>query len=79
MSLNSNVLIPYGLSDADRAKLLGHSVSTNIKYYSYARKNYLDNARIILDEAFREQEMSEKEQNYILPFRQKESPQTASL
>ena len=50
MSLNSNVLIPSGISTADRAKLLGHSVETNLKHYSYAQRDYLDKAREILNE-----------------------------
>lgn len=37
MSLNSNVFIPNGIPVTDRARLLGHSVETNIKHYSYAR------------------------------------------
>ncbi len=38
MSLNSNVLIPLGISVADRAAMLGHSVETNLRFYSYAQK-----------------------------------------
>jgi len=49
MSLNSNVLIPLGISVADRAKLLGHSVATNLQYYSYAQKDYTENARNVLN------------------------------
>ena len=49
MSLNSNVLIPMGISSADRAKLLGHSVETNEKNYSFAQKDYVNNARNILN------------------------------
>lgn len=39
MSLNSNVLIPLGISVADRAAMLGHSIETNLKYYSLLRKD----------------------------------------
>ena len=49
MSLNSNVLLPMGLSVADRAKLLGHSVETNLKHYSFESRDYVDKARCILD------------------------------
>jgi len=49
MSLNSNVLIPMGISVADRAAMLGHSIETNLRYYSFAQKDYLDNVRAILD------------------------------
>lgn len=38
MSLNSNVLIPAGLSPAERAYILGHSIETNERYYSYTRR-----------------------------------------
>lgn len=49
MSLNSNVLLPLGISAADRAAMLGHSIETNLKYYSFAQKDYLDNVRELLD------------------------------
>lgn len=39
MSLNSNVLIPKGLDTGDRAALLGHSIATNLNYYSFSRKD----------------------------------------
>lgn len=42
MSLNSNVFIPAGLPVPERARLLGHSVETNLKYYSFAGKDNLD-------------------------------------
>ena len=34
---------------ADRAKLLGHSISTNLNYYSFHQKDYVENARNILN------------------------------
>ena len=49
MSLNSNVLLPLGISAAARAAMLGHSIETNLKYYSFAQKDYLDNVRALLD------------------------------
>ncbi len=52
MSLNSNVLIPKGISVADRAAMLGHSIETNLRYYSFAQKDYLDNVRAVLDGDF---------------------------
>lgn len=48
-SLNSNVLIPNNVSVADRAKLLGHSVSTNQAHYSYNHKDYVEKTRNILN------------------------------
>ena len=49
MSLDSNVLSPKGISVTDRAAMLGHSIETNLRYYSFAQKDYLDNVRAILD------------------------------
>lgn len=46
MALNSYVFIPMGLPATERAKLLGHSVDTNLKYYSFARADdFLDDIR----------------------------------
>lgn len=43
MALNSYVYVPMGLPASERAKLLGHSVDTNLKYYTFARtEEYLD-------------------------------------
>ena len=50
MSLNSNVLLPLGISVADRAAMLGHSIETNLKFYSYAQKGYLSSVCDLLDE-----------------------------
>lgn len=49
MSLNSNVLLPLGISAADRAAMLGHSIETNLKFYSFAQKGYLGTVRDLLD------------------------------
>lgn len=45
MSLNSNVLIPAGLTPSERAYILGHSVETNERYYSYIRSEQIDSIR----------------------------------
>ncbi|MBQ8139000.1 MAG: tyrosine-type recombinase/integrase [Lachnospiraceae bacterium] len=43
MALNSYVYVPMGLPATERAKLLGHSVETNLKYYTFARTDdYID-------------------------------------
>ena len=39
MSLNSNIFIPLNIPVTDRARLLGHTVETNLKHYSYAGKD----------------------------------------
>ena len=56
MSLNSNVLLPMGISAADRAAMLGHSVQTNLLYYSYEQKNYLDYVGKMLDEQYEKEQ-----------------------
>lgn len=35
MTLNSLVLIPAGFTVTERAAMLGHSVQTNLMYYSF--------------------------------------------
>ena len=43
MSLNSYVYVPMGLPATERAKLLGHSVDTNLRHYTFARTDdYID-------------------------------------
>ena len=56
MSLNSNVFIgKYGLPATERARLLGHSVETNLRYYSFAGKEgKFVTSRHIRDRLFRE-------------------------
>ena len=78
-SLNSNVLIPNGISEADRAKLLGHSVETNLRHYSYAKKDYIDNARAILDNMPNRSKEPLRNPYGTIPFKQNKSPQTANL
>ena len=49
MSLNSNVLIPLGIPVTDRARLLGHSVDTNLQHYSFARIGVDEEIRNLLN------------------------------
>ena len=51
MYFNSYVLIPAGVSDADRAEIMGHSQKVNSEHYTYANRNYCDNARLAIEEA----------------------------
>ena len=76
MSLNSNVLIPMGISVADRAAMLGHSIETNLKYYSYAQKDYLDDVKAKLDAVGFAPQGTPREHLKIVPFAKKEIPQT---
>ena len=73
MSLNSNVLIPMGISPADRAAMLGHSIETNLKYYSFAQKDYIGNVRAILDAA--DDEGTQGNPGNLVHFPKKESPE----
>ncbi len=74
MSLNSNVLIPLGIPVTERAQLLGHSVETNQKYYSYAQKDSKDQICALLNS-----QVTPRSHSNIVPFKQKESPETAIL
>lgn len=50
MALNSYVLIPLGLKAPERARLLGHSVETNLKNYTFAKSDeYIDDVRKLLN------------------------------
>lgn len=77
MSLNSNVLIPMNISVADRAAMLGHSIQTNLQYYSFAQKDYLENVRVLLDSQDESPEGTPGDPLKIVPFTQKEKPQSA--
>lgn len=49
MSLNSNVLIPKGMPVTTRAKILGHSVETNLNFYSFESKDYIKESAKLLN------------------------------
>ena len=50
MSLNSNILIgKYRMGVGERAKLLGHTVEVNLKFYTFENKDYLDIAYDIMN------------------------------
>lgn len=52
MSLNSNIFIDkYGIPVTERARLLGHSVETNLRHYSFAGKDNLQDICAILNGA----------------------------
>ena len=47
---NSYVYVPMGLDVATRAKILGHSVKTNLEHYTFARTDeYLDEVTEMLN------------------------------
>ena len=75
MSLNSNVFIgKYGLPATERARLLGHSVETNLRYYSFAGKDSLDDICAILNE---EIEVSPRSHQNIVTYTNEKSSRTA--
>ncbi len=50
MSLNSNVFIGiYNLPETVRAALLGHSIETNLYYYSHAPKDNMAELKALFD------------------------------
>ena len=73
MSLNSNVLIPMGITVADRAAMLGHSIETNLKYYSFAQKDYLEDVKAKLDAMGSTTQGTPSGHPKIVPFAKKES------
>lgn len=48
MTLNSNVLLKKGVSSANRAFILGHSVETNERFYSFTRDEQIDEIRKLI-------------------------------
>ena len=41
-SLNSNVLIPMGFNEVERSAMMGHSVETNLKHYTFQSKDLIN-------------------------------------
>ena len=50
MSLNSNVLIKSGLDAKTRAAILGHSIATNESYYTYTRRDEIQEVGSTIDQ-----------------------------
>lgn len=78
MSLNSNVLsAKLGLPAAKRAELLGHSVETNLRYYTYATKDSMDDLVDLFDSNNQEPaetlEVSPRSHQKVVNFAKKES------
>ncbi|MDO4207041.1 MAG: tyrosine-type recombinase/integrase [Lachnospiraceae bacterium] len=81
MALNSNVFIPNGIPETVRAQIIGHSVETNLSYYSYAQRDYLVSTREKLNATQnRNGGVSTKMEEFeVIPFTKRKSPQTLSL
>ena len=78
MSLNSNVLAAkLGLPAAKRAELLGHSVETNLRYYTYATKDSMDDLVDLFDsncqEPAKTQEVSPRSHQNVVVFTKKKA------
>jgi Txe/YoeB family toxin of Txe-Axe toxin-antitoxin module len=78
MSLNSNVLsAKFNLTAAKRAELLGHSVETNLKYYTFATKDSMDDLVDLFDSkssnSAKTVEVSPRSHQNVVIFKQKES------
>ena len=55
MSLNSNIFIgKCNIPVTERARLLGHSVETNLRHYSYASKDGLTDVKALLNQQSRQ-------------------------
>ena len=88
MALNSYVYVPMGLPVTERAKILGHSVDTNLRHYTFARtEDYISELCDKIN-AFDDKTRDYPEDNEVctsrylkvIPFSAKEkSPQTANL
>lgn len=73
MSLNSNIFIPLGIPVTERARLLGHSVETNLRNYSFARKDSMGDICDLLNQ------VTPRSPQNIIIFEQRKKPQTANL
>ena len=79
MSLNSNVLdAKLGLPAAKRAELLGHSVETNLKYYTFATKDNMDDMvdlfNSIAPNSAKTPEVSPRSHQNVVYFVKKKAP-----
>ena len=81
MALNSYVFIPKGIEAPDRARLLGHSVETNLRHYTFARgDDYLDELCDILDGNVQKKEEVPQGTSKIIDFPAKEkTPEPAKF
>lgn len=80
IALNSYVYIPMGLPVTERARLLGHSVETNLKHYSFSQSdNYIEDLTSRLDAFYNNQEVGHSRSLNTIPFQAKrKSPRTAN-
>ncbi|WP_294238865.1 tyrosine-type recombinase/integrase [Pseudobutyrivibrio sp.] len=81
MSLNSNVLCAkLHLPVAKRAELLGHSVETNLKYYTFSTKDNMDDIIDLFDSNSLNEgqipRVSPRSHQNVIIFTKKESPET---
>ena len=81
MSLNSNVFIgKLQLPVTERANLLGHSVETNEKHYSFSKKDNIDNICSLLNEMDNEIiKVSPRSHLKLVKFTKEKSLETANF
>jgi integrase len=84
MTLNSNILdAKLRLPPAKRAELLGHSVEANLKYYTFATKDDMDDLVRLFDEKPAEtpeiSEVSPRSHPNIIKFPNKKSPDPSKI
>ena len=88
MAFNSYVLVKKGLEAPERAKLLGHSVETNLRNYTYALSDdHMEDLRAIIDgdsaeiiEKSTPDRVSTPQYPTLIDFtKRKRTPKTASL
>lgn len=82
----NSYLASHGVQDSDRAELLGHSTMTNVEHYTYPNRDYVEKARVVLDE-YQGNKAADTKRNqnmkkgtlYTIPFAKRKSPQTLSF
>lgn len=80
MSLNSNILIgKYDLPPSKRAKLLGHSIETNEKHYSFCCKDEDLNDLYDLMNQSNFKEVTPRSHLNVINFENKKNPESATL
>lgn len=79
MYFNSYVLIPAGVTDADRAAWLGHSVRTNLEHYTFPDLSYSDNIamKLNLKKSTENVQVSKGDPRKIIIFGKGKTPESA--
>lgn len=73
-ALNTNVFVANNIPVTKRAKLLGHSVETNERYYSCARYDDMDDVKELLKTISLSDDNHSQSLNNVVPFKQRKTP-----